>query len=259
MSAVVDINCDMGESFGCYTLGSDAECMPHISSANIACGFHAGDSRTMRETVERAVAAGVSIGAHPGLPDLQGFGRRPMAMSPDEIHDIVLHQLGALGAFCKAAGTVVAHVKPHGALSHMASADMEIARAIARAAASYDPAMLVYSPTGSRIGLAAEEFGLKPVSEVYADRTYQDNGLLTPRSRPDALITDVDQAIDQVSMMVLEGVVISTDGNRVPVLAESVCVHGDGAHAVEFAARLRERLEARGVAIAAPARSAEGA
>lgn len=253
----VDLNCDMGESFGQYVLGNDEACLGLISSANVACGFHAGDSTTMRNTVAAAAKAGVAVGAHPGLPDLQGFGRRQMALTPQEVYDICLNQIGALAGFCKAAGVPLAHVKPHGALSHMASADPAIARAIAHATRDFDPALLFLSPVGSHLGTEGEAAGLRVVQEVYADRTYLDSGLLTPRSHPRALITDVDESIAQVLDMVLRGHVTSVTGARVGLVAESICVHGDGAHALEFVSTLRERLEAEGVRIAAP-RNAKG-
>jgi UPF0271 protein len=251
----IDINCDMGESFGAYTMGHDAECLRHISSANIACGFHAGDWSTMRDTVETAAAAGVSIGAHPGLPDLQGFGRRAMAMSPREIHDIVIYQVGAMLGFCKARGVPLAHVKPHGALWHMASSDIHIADAVCQATAAIDRGLLFYSPFGSLMTDAAQRAGLKVVNEVFADRSYQDSGLLTPRGQPGAMIESVDAAMNQVLTMVREGYVTALSGVKVPVRADSICVHGDQPQAVSFAAALRLMLEEHGVRIAAPARA----
>lgn len=248
----VDLNCDMGESFGQYTLGNDLACMALISSANIACGFHAGDSATMRATVKAAAAANVAIGAHPGFPDLQGFGRRRMQMSPQEIYDICIHQLGALAGFCRIAGVRLAHVKPHGALSNIASEDAAIARAIAQATFDFDPDLVFLSIAGSQLVTEGKALGLRVVQEVFADRTYQDNGLLTPRTHPKALITDVGQSVAQVLEMVREGRVTTVTGNKVPITAESICVHGDGAHALEFITALRERLEREGVIIAAP-------
>jgi len=248
----IDVNCDMGESFGAYTMGHDAECMRYISSANVACGFHAGDWATMRATVEAAADAGVSVGAHPGLPDIQGFGRRAMAMSPRDIHGIVLYQIGALLAFCRAAGVPLAHVKPHGALSHMASSDAAIADAVCQATALVDRGLLFYSPMGSLMTGAAQRAGLRVVNEVYADRSYQRSGLLTPRGQPGAMIETVDAAIEQVLVMVNEGYVVALDGQKVPVQADSVCVHGDQPQAVSFAAALKAALEDHGIRIAAP-------
>lgn len=252
MESTIDINCDMGESFGAYVMGRDAECMPHISSANIACGFHAGDFGTMRSTVEAAKRAGVAIGAHPGLPDLQGFGRRAMALSAQEVHDLTVYQVGALLGFCRAAGVSLRHVKPHGALSHMASADDAIAQAVCQATAAVDRQLLFYSPFGSRMTAAAERAGLRVVHEVYADRSYQDDGSLTPRSQPGALIESLDQAMAQVMSMVRDGLVRSVNGRDVAIRADSVCVHGDQPSAVAFAAALRSELERQGVQVQAP-------
>lgn len=252
MENTIDINCDMGEGFGAYVMGRDADCMPHISSANVACGFHAGDFNTMRNTVELARQAGVAVGAHPGLPDLQGFGRRAMALAPQEVHDLTVYQVGALLGFCRAAEVSLTHVKPHGALSHMASADAAIADAVCQAVAAVDRRLLFFSPFGSKMTAAAERAGLTVVHEVYADRSYQDDGSLTPRSRPGALIESLEQAMEQVLSMVLHGRVRSMNGIDVPIRADSICVHGDQQEAVAFAAALRAELERQGVRVLAP-------
>lgn len=254
MRGFVDINCDMGESFGAYVMGSDAECMAYISSANVACGFHAGDFGTMQTTVSLAKKAGVSVGAHPGLPDLQGFGRRAMAMSPQEVHDLTIYQIGALMGFCRVADVPLVHVKPHGALSHMASADESIAEAVCQATAALSRELLFYSPFGSLMAAAAEKAGLRVVHEVYADRTYQDDGSLTPRRQPGAFVESAGQAVEQVLSMVLHGRVRALSGREVPIKAESVCVHGDQPGALEFAASLRSALEENGVKVCAPSR-----
>jgi UPF0271 protein len=247
----IDLNCDMGESFGAWVMGNDSELLNFISSANLACGFHAGDPLTMRNTVREAQAHGVAVGAHPGLPDLQGFGRRPMAMTPDEVYALVVYQVGALFGFARACGTRLNHVKTHGALYQMTANDQALADAIADAVHDVDTSLLmtVSSPNMVR---AAERVGLRVIHEVYADRTYQADGTLTPRSQPNAMIVDIEQSILQVRRMVHEGVAVALSGERVPVRADSICVHGDQPGAVEFARHLRAGLEADGITIRAP-------
>lgn len=245
---VLDLNADMGESFGAYTMGDDSALLQYVTSANIACGFHAGDPGTMRCTVALAAARGVAVGAHPGLPDLQGFGRRVMAVSPEEVYDIVVYQIGALAAFAAAAGTRLNHVKTHGALYNMTARDRALAQAVARAARDVDPGLLIYAASPN-IAEAAQESGLGVAYEVYADRSYQDDGSLTPRSQPHAMIEDVEQSIAQVRRMVREGVVRALSGKDVQVRADTLCIHGDQPGAVRFAQRIREALAADGITI----------
>jgi 5-oxoprolinase (ATP-hydrolysing) subunit A len=245
----VDLNCDMGESFGAWTMGNDAALMDFASSVNIACGFHAGDATVMRKTVEMAIAKNVAVGAHPSFPDLQGFGRREMKMSAEEVFDAVLYQTAALKGICEALGARLNHVKPHGALYNAAARDAEIAAAIARAAKALDGDLIFYGLSGSALIVEAERIGLKTASEVFADRTYRADGSLTPRSAPNALIDDENQAIDQVLKMILTQNVTATTGERVALRAETVCIHGDGARAVQFARAIRERLIENGIAI----------
>jgi UPF0271 protein len=247
----VDLNCDMGESFGTYRLGSDEEILEFVTSANIACGFHAGDAATMRKTVTLALEKGIGIGAHPGLPDLAGFGRRNMDISPQEAYDMVVYQIGALYGFVKAEGGKMQHVKPHGALYNMAAKSRELSDAIAKAVYKVDPELILFGLSGSELIKSGERIGLRTASEVFADRTYQQDGSLTPRRQPDALITDDQKAIDQVIRMVKEGKVLSRQGNDVVIKADTVCIHGDGAHALSFARQIRERLIASGVNIVA--------
>ncbi|NGQ93668.1 LamB/YcsF family protein [Brevibacillus sp. SYP-B805] len=247
----VDINCDLGESFGAYRIGNDEEVLPLITSANIACGFHAGDPGTMRRTVHLALAQGVAIGAHPGLPDLIGFGRRNMEISPQEAYDMVVYQIGALDAFVRAQGGRMQHVKPHGALYNMAAKDDKLAEAIAEAVYKVSPDLILFGLSGSALIRAGEKIGLRTASEVFADRTYQQDGSLTPRHAPDALIDDPVTAARQVLRMVREGKVMSRQGVDVPITAETICIHGDGPHALQFARRIRELLETAGVAVRA--------
>lgn len=238
----IDLNCDMGESFGAWTMGRDAELMEIVSSVNIACGFHAGDPSVMRRTAETAIEKRVDIGAHPGYPDLQGFGRRAMTFSPEEVFDLVLYQVAALKGICEAAGGRLHHVKPHGALYNTAAGDAALANAIARAVRGIDPGLILYGLSGSLLISEAEAEGLRTASEVFADRTYQPDGTLTPRSRPDALISDTEQAARQVVQMIKENSVMATTGEKVSLRAETVCIHGDGEKALEFAAAIREKL-----------------
>ncbi|OLN23637.1 lactam utilization protein LamB [Domibacillus antri] len=245
----IDLNCDMGESFGAYTIGRDEEMMPYITSANIACGFHAGDADVMKRTVHLAAKHGVAIGAHPGFPDLSGFGRRDMALSPEEVYAMVLYQIGALSAFAKAEGTVLHHVKPHGALYNMASARADLSRAIASAVADADPELILYGLAGSELIQAGKEAGLITANEVFADRTYAPDGLLTSRRLPNALITNTEEAASQVVRMVKERKVRTTDGSDKQINAETVCIHGDGAHALSFAQFIRTKLQEEGIQI----------
>ena len=247
--AQVDLNCDMGESFGAYQMGTDLQIMPLVSSANIACGFHAGDPGVMHKTLAAAVAQGVAIGAHPGLPDLVGFGRRTMQITPQEAYDMVVYQVGALAGFAKAAGVNLHHVKPHGALYNMAAKDRALADAIARAVRDIDASLVLYGLAGSELIRAGEAAGLKVASEVFADRSYQADGSLTPRSQPNALLESDEEAVQQVLTMVTEKRVKAVTGEWVALEADTICIHGDGAHALSFANKVKAALQQAGVEI----------
>ncbi|MBT2573206.1 LamB/YcsF family protein [Bacillus sp. ISL-51] len=251
----IDVNCDLGESFGAYRIGLDEDILEFVTSANIACGFHAGDPGVMRKTVALAAGKGVKIGAHPGLPDLQGFGRRPIAISPDEAYDMTMYQIGALSGFLKAEGLSLQHVKPHGALYNMAAVDQKLSEAIAKAVYRFDPELILFGLAGSELIKAGEQIGLQTASEVFADRTYQADGTLTPRSQPVALIQDDSKAVQQVIQMVKDGTVTSQQGQAVRLQADTVCIHGDGAHALTFAKTIRKELQAAGIHISALAQN----
>ena len=245
----IDLNCDMGESFGTWAMGNDEALMDLISSANIACGFHAGDATIMRKTAELAMQKGVAIGVHPSFPDLQGFGRRNMQLSSQEVYDICVYQIGAMFGTVRALGGKMHHVKPHGALYNMAAKDPKLARAIAEATKLFDPNLILYGLSGSYLISEAEKIGLQTASEVFADRTYQNDGSLTPRNQPNALIENPQIAVSQVLMMIEQQCVIATDGSKVPLKADTVCIHGDGIHALEFATELRKALVLRHILI----------
>ena len=247
----VDLNCDLGEGFGAYDLGVDEEILPFVTSANIACGFHAGDPAVMRKTVNLALENDVAIGAHPGLPDLVGFGRRQLDILPQEAYDMVVYQLGALMAFVKAEGATIQHVKPHGALYNMAAKSRVLSAAIAEAVYKVNPTLILFGLSGSELVSAGEKIGLQVAHEVFADRTYQLDGSLTSRKQPDALITNQEEAVQQVVRMVKEGKVLSRQGQDISVKADTVCIHGDGKHALEFARKIREHLLASGIAVKA--------
>ena len=238
----VDLNCDMGESFGAWKMGNDAELMNYVSSVNIACGFHAGDATVMRKTVETAIKKRLAIGAHPSFPDLQGFGRREIKMSAQEIFDIVLYQVSALKGICEALGGKLHHVKPHGALYNQAAKDCEIAGSIAKAVKAIDKNLIFYGLSGSCLISEAEKIGLRTASEVFADRTYQSDGSLTPKNQPNALIKNNEQAVSQVLQMVTKQSVTTTENKTIPIKAETICIHGDGENALEFAREIRRKL-----------------
>lgn len=247
----IDLNCDLGESFGAYTIGSDEKILPYITSANIACGYHAGDPAVMRRSVALCKQYGVQVGAHPSLPDLMGFGRRKMAVSPAEAADYVAYQIGALKAFCDAAGVPLHHVKPHGALYNMAAQDRALADAICQAVRQTAPGAVLLALSGSEMVDAARAIGLLVASEVFADRGYRPDGTLVPRSQPGAMIENEDEAIARVLRMAREGRVAASDGSTVALQADSVCVHGDGPQALAFVQKLHAALPAAGVALAA--------
>ncbi|TVX86827.1 LamB/YcsF family protein [Paenibacillus agilis] len=247
----IDLNCDMGESFGAYTIGNDEAILDLVTSVNIACGYHAGDPRTMRQTVNMALNKQVAIGAHPGLPDLAGFGRRNMAITPAEAYDMTVYQIGALDGFIRAEGGTMQHVKPHGALYNMAAQQEKLAESIAEAVYRVNPELVLYGLSGSRLIQAGERIGLRTASEVFADRTYCRDGSLTPRTEPDALISDPAQAVAQILQMVTSGTVCSRDGVEVKLKAETICIHGDGEHARVFASHIRDMLIAKGIQLQA--------
>ncbi|KMJ60398.1 LamB/YcsF family protein [Bacillus sp. LL01] len=247
----IDLNSDLGESFGAYTIGNDQEVLKYISSANIACGFHAGDYNVLMETVKTASGLGVSIGAHPGFPDLAGFGRRDMSMSREEIFNLVVYQVGAIQAAVTVFGTLVRHVKPHGALYNMASKNETVALAIAEAVHAVNPNLILYGLAGSELVRAGEKVGLRVAHEVFADRTYQPDGTLTPRSQANAMIHDADLAVERVLRMVKEGKVTDVEGHDISIQADTICVHGDEPEALEFVRKLREKLEEEKVGIQA--------
>jgi 5-oxoprolinase (ATP-hydrolysing) subunit A len=256
MRKSLDLNCDMGESFGAWRMGNDEAVLAHVTSANVACGFHAGDAGTMFRTARLALARGVAIGAHPSLPDLQGFGRREMKIGAKEAYELVIYQVGALAGVCQALGTRLHHVKPHGALYNMAARDRALADAIATAVRDIDPRLVLYGLAGSQSILAARAVGLHAASEVFADRKYQPDGSLTPRSRPDAMIAESARALAQVERMVLHAEVQATDGSVVPIEADTLCIHGDEPRAAEFAGAIRQALEGWGVEVKAITRDA---
>ncbi len=246
---IVDINCDMGESFGAYTLGSDAELLDYVTSANIACGFHAGDPATMRQTVKLALEKNVGIGVHPGLQDLMGFGRREMQISPQEAYDLVVYQIGALYAFVKSEGGKIQHVKPHGALFNMASKNVALSEAIAEAVYKVDPELILFGLAGGELVKAGKKIGLRSASEVFSDRTYQEDGTLTSRRLDNAVIKDHDVAVHQVIKMVKEGKVKSVQGTEVSIQADTICIHGDGESALEFAQYITTAFRKEGIKI----------
>ena len=239
----VDLNCDLGESFGAYRIGNDEEILHYVTSVNVACGFHAGDPSVMRKTVQLALEKGVKIGAHPGLQDLIGFGRRNINISPQEAYDIVLYQIGALNGFLQAEGGRMQHVKPHGALYNMAAKNKELALAIAEAVYKINSDLILFGLSGSELIRAGQSIGLKTASEVFADRTYQDDGSLTSRLEKDALIESDEAAVAQVITMVKEGKVLSQQGTDVAIKADTICIHGDGAHALSFASHVKKSLQ----------------
>ncbi|HEX6923000.1 MAG TPA: 5-oxoprolinase subunit PxpA [Bacillales bacterium] len=249
MSKTIDLNSDLGESFGAYTIGMDEEVLGVVTSANVACGYHAGDHNVMARTVRTCREKEVGVGAHPGLPDLIGFGRRKMDVDPDDVYHFVAYQIGALEAFCKIEGIRMQHVKPHGALYNIAGKDLRIAEAIAQAVHDASPEAVLFGLAGSELLRAGDNCGLKTASEVFADRTYQGDGSLTPRSEANAMISDSKKAVEQVLRMINDGETEAVDGTVIPIEADTICVHGDGPKAVEFVRLLRRRLEDEGILI----------
>lgn len=248
----IDLNCDMGESYGAWKMGADAGVMPFISSANIACGFHAGDPATIRQTVRLAVDHGVAVGAHPSLPDLMGFGRRVMRISPQDMYDLIIYQAGALEAFARVAGTRLHHVKCHGALYNMAANDEALSAAMVRAVKDLGPEVMLYALSNSKNFQIAKQANIKVAGEVFADRGYSDEGTLAPRNQPGGLIEDPAASVKQVLGMIEEGYVTSLTGKRVAVTADTLCLHGDQPGAVTFAQALRKVFTERGITVAIP-------
>ncbi len=247
MNASIDINCDMGE--GC---GDDAALMPHISSANIACGYHAGDGATMRVTIKLAAQHGVAVGAHPSYRDRDNFGRTDLELSHDEIRTLILEQLDIFAAACREVGVTMNHVKPHGALYNRSARDLVVARSIAEAVSEFDPNLTLYGLAQSHSTEAARKLGLKAADEAFADRAYEPDGSLVSRKKPNALIDSPEIAAAQALRIALGGGVVAVDGSNVPLSAETICIHGDGPNAVAIARTIRSAFELAGVAVKAP-------
>jgi UPF0271 protein len=249
---MIDLNCDMGESYGAWKMGADAGVMPFISSANIACGFHAGDPATIRTTVRLALDSGVAVGAHPSLPDLMGFGRRVMRISPQEMYDLVVYQAGAVEAFARVAGAKLHHVKCHGALYNMAVNDEALSEAMVRAVKDLGPEVILYALSGSKTLEAGKKSGIRVLGEVFGDRGYSDDGTLAPRDKPGGMIEDAEASVKQVLGMIEGGYVTSLAGKCVAVTADTLCLHGDQPGAVVFAQTLRKVFSEKGITVVAP-------
>jgi len=247
MNALVNLNSDLGESFGAWNMGDDAAMLAIVGSANVACGFHAGDWTVMRRTVQAARRNGVSIGAHPSYPDLQGFGRRAMALPASEVPALMAYQIGALQGVAALEDHSVSHVKPHGAINNRAATDRGLADALA---AGIPPGMIFLAPAGSAMVAAGRAAGLPVAEEVFADRAYDDDANLVARGQPGAMIHDPEEALRNVLRMVREQVIVSVSGRRIPARVDSICVHGDGAGAVEMARHIRGGLQAAGIVLA---------
>lgn len=245
----IDLNCDMGESFGPWKMGADAEVMPSITSANVACGAHAGDPGVMRRTIRAAKQHGVAVGAHPGFADLQGFGRREMQADPAEVEDSLIAQIGALAAMARAEAAPLRHVKAHGALYNMAARDRKLADAIARAIKAFDASLIMFGLPKSPMIDAGIAAGLRVAAEGFADRSYEPDGSLTPRSRPGAVIHDAAVVVDRAVRMVRDGVVLTPEGREIPLKVDTICVHGDTPGAPELTRRIRAGLEAAGITV----------
>jgi UPF0271 protein len=248
----VDINCDLGERDPGDNTGNDEALMPYISSVNIACGFHAGDPLTIEKTIRSAIRHGVSIGAHPGYPDREGFGRRPMKMSNEELRAMILYQAGAVKGMAEAAGGKMCHVKPHGALYNTAAKDFEISMVIARAVQDLDSSLILVGQSGSHLIKAAREAGLACASEVFADRAYNDDGTLVARDIPGSVLHDTGDMIDRVIRMIKDKTVETVSGKIIPVEADTVCIHGDNETAPEFVKSLAEALKSAGIVMKHP-------
>ncbi|NMG45223.1 5-oxoprolinase subunit PxpA [Aromatoleum toluvorans] len=251
MAERINLNADLGESFGAWRMGDDAAMLEIVKSANVACGFHAGDPLVMRQTVATAKRCGVSLGAHPSFPDLQGFGRRRMDVPAVELEAMLIYQIGALAGIARAEGTAVTHVKPHGALNNMACTDAKLAATVARAVRAFDRDLILLAPALSQLVIAGREAGLRVVEEIFADRAYLDDGNLVPRSQPGAMVHGAEACLRHVLDMLEAGALISIHGKRLSVKAQSICVHGDDAEAVATARALRDGLRQAGYALVA--------
>ena len=245
----IDLNSDMGESFGAYKIGGDAEIIQYVTSANVACGFHAGDPMVMDQTVAAAAARGVAVGAHPGYPDILGFGRRKMVLKPIEVKNYVKYQIGALQAFLAGHNMKLQHVAPHGALGNLCQDDRPVSRAICEAVREIDPSIMIFYCAGAVLGEEAEAMGLTAKSEIFADRAYMDDLSLVPRSMEGSMITDEEIAIARCVRMVKEGKVTSINGKELDIKGDTLCVHGDGPKALAFVQRIRETFAREGIAI----------
>lgn len=245
----VDLNSDLGESFGRYTLGSDDKIIPLITSANVACGYHASDPVVMEKTIASVKKAGIHAGAHPGFPDLMGFGRRNMNVTPSEAKAYTLYQLGALYGFCRSQGISMQHVKPHGAMYNMAAKDYTLSKAICEAIYEFDKNLIVLALSGGELARAAKDMGMRTAQEVFADRAYEEDGTLVDRRKEGAMITDEKTAISRVVRMVKEKKVMAITGKDIPIEADSICVHGDGAKALAFVEQIRRTLSEEGIEI----------
>ena len=245
----IDLNCDLGESFGNYKIGMDEEVIPLISSANVACGYHASDPIVMQKTIAMTKKFGTAVGAHPGFPDLMGFGRRNLSVSPAEAKAYTLYQLGALDAFCRTQGVKLQHVKPHGALYNMAEKDYELARGICEAIYEFDKDLIVLALSGGQLIRAGQDIGLRTALEFFSDRAYEEDGTLVNRRKEGAVITDENEALARVVRMIKENKLTAITGKDISIKADSVCVHGDGVKALEFVEKIREKLTDEQIAI----------
>lgn len=243
----VDLNCDLGESYGPFKIGRDDEVMNYITSANIACGYHAGDHNVIQKSLQKAVENNVGVGAHPGFMDLHGFGRREIKLDADELYNLMVYQIGAVQAFARINNSKLNHVKPHGALYNMASRDQEMAETIAQAVHDVDPELILYGLAGSELIHMGKKVGLQVAEEVFADRTYQPDGSLTSRSHANAMVTDPDEAVGRVIRMVKEGRVEAVDGSDIRIQADTICIHGDSEKSLEFVKKLNTELTNNGI------------
>ena len=245
----IDLNSDMGESFGKYKLGNDEEIMKNVSSANIACGFHAGDPHVLKYTIKLAKETGTAVGAHPGLPDLIGFGRRSMDVSPDELYDYCVYQIGAVQAFCKSVGVDMQHVKCHGILEMMTTQRPELAEAIAAAIKDIDPNLLYMTIAGTRLYQTCKAAGLRVAGEAYGDRAYNEDGTLVSRKLPNSVLTDPATVVERITQFIETGTMPTYEGGAVKIDAQSICMHGDTPGAAELVKALREKLDSQGIGV----------
>lgn len=251
MARTIDLNCDMGEAFGIYQFGADLDIIGSISSANIACGWHAGDPVVMEARVKLCKEHGVAIGAHPGFPDLMGFGRRNMNCSPAELRSYILYQVGALQGFVRSQGLKLSHVKAHGNLYNMAAVNAEMARSIAQAVYDLDSELVFVGLAGSELCKAGRQIGLRVAEEVFADRAYKPDGNLVPRGEPGAVFHEVEQAVQRIVQLVEKGTLTAQDGSEIAVQGDTICLHGDTPGAADYAKAVRQQLEQRGIEVRA--------